>query len=904
MNANKDGLSAVDAATLSLSRCWYALARALRLNKLRDLLGSTISGLETPVTLLGRAYACSPGASESVQEEALARLLHHFQSILWMSYRTGFTPIPAGDAVVLRSDAGWGCTLRSGQMILAQGLQRHLLGPDWRWPVPPGEGVDEAAVAPPHDLARLLQLFWDTPADRNAFSLHNLCAHGRRCGVVPGRWLGPWVMCRALQTTAEAALQHRQDLGLTVAVLADAGGGAPMLVAPRYEAVFTAVDGGGGAAGGADGSPDGSSSSGAKRGQPLQLQTEPSAPELVSLDSCTLAVEAPLPAAALARGAAAAGGGGARRGLILLVPLVLGLGKLNPRYAPQLEAVLSWPQSIGVVGGRPSSSLYFVGCQAAAPSAGPAPVQASADAGGAVDHHHHQHGQEQQSSPPKQQQQQQQDELHQRQHEGAGQRGTQPHAAASTDAAGATSGGSSIIYLDPHQVQEAACSDGDWHTFHCQTPRSMPLAAIDPSLALGFYCGSLDEYRDLCARLEALEANSDGAPLLCVAHSEPVTAPYATPPASEWVSDEMSSEEGGDQGADGEDELFEEEGVAPHPLTMRLAIALGLLLLVAAAAAEPRKLLQDASATAAGEAAATGDEGGGQATAAGEAGATATGGGAAQASAAGNATAGGGGATASSVAQAIAQGGSAAARAVSQAVAGNRSQALASGVAQAVTGGDATAAAQAVAQAVSTQGAAAQATAQALAQGILLSLQQAPVQSVQPVVQTLQTVQQAGVQSLEDQTCNALAQLVTQSLSSQDTQAAARLIATVFIQGGVCATAVADRLAALGCSQLTQAISQAWQVAQQAGQQDAFTKSLAGFQALVSALKACLTSQQVICFASQPPAPAAGGAAVQSESPAPSPSSSPAASPAPAAGGVAQAAAQAAAQARGGAGGR
>ena len=74
MNANKDGLSAVDAATLSLSRCWYALARALRLNKLRDLLGSTISGLETPVTLLGRAYACSPGASESVQEEVRGEL--------------------------------------------------------------------------------------------------------------------------------------------------------------------------------------------------------------------------------------------------------------------------------------------------------------------------------------------------------------------------------------------------------------------------------------------------------------------------------------------------------------------------------------------------------------------------------------------------------------------------------------------------------------------------------------------------------------------------------------------------------------------------------------------------------------------------------------------------------------
>ncbi len=45
------------------------------------------------------------------------------------------------------------------------------------------------------------------PADRNAFSLHNLCVHGRTAGVVPGRWLGPWVVCKALEATARAALQ-------------------------------------------------------------------------------------------------------------------------------------------------------------------------------------------------------------------------------------------------------------------------------------------------------------------------------------------------------------------------------------------------------------------------------------------------------------------------------------------------------------------------------------------------------------------------------------------------------------------------------------------------------------------------------------------------------------------------
>ena len=37
--------------------------------------------------------------------------------------------------------------------------------------------------------------------------------------------------------------------------------------------------------------------------------------------------------------------------------------QVNPRYVPQLQTVLTWPTSIGIVGGRPGSSLYFVGCQ-------------------------------------------------------------------------------------------------------------------------------------------------------------------------------------------------------------------------------------------------------------------------------------------------------------------------------------------------------------------------------------------------------------------------------------------------------------------------------------------------------------------------------------------------------------
>ena len=91
--------------------------------------------------------------------------------------------------------------------------------------------------------------------------------------------------------------------------------------------------------------------------------------------------------------------------------------QLNPVYLPELCATLGMPQSVGVVGGRPASSLYFVGFQ-----------------------------------------------------------------------------GESVLFLDPHQVQAAACDDVDWATFRCDVLRTMALPAIDPSLALGFYCGGAGEW--------------------------------------------------------------------------------------------------------------------------------------------------------------------------------------------------------------------------------------------------------------------------------------------------------------------------------------------------------------------------------------------------------------------------
>lgn len=191
-----DSLSALETLRLGAAHAYYSISRALRLDKVSALLQRAELSLDAPVVLLGRTYTprasphgngTGPGidAEEALfRRKVLAGFVLHFQSTFWLTYRTDFAPLVAGEGQLLRTDAGWGCTLRSMQMIVAQALQRQFLGRDWRWPtVERAESTDAGELhPPPADVTALLRLFWDVPNAGSPFSIHNLCRYGSACG--------------------------------------------------------------------------------------------------------------------------------------------------------------------------------------------------------------------------------------------------------------------------------------------------------------------------------------------------------------------------------------------------------------------------------------------------------------------------------------------------------------------------------------------------------------------------------------------------------------------------------------------------------------------------------------------------------------------------------------------------
>ncbi|NWS99062.1 ATG4C protease, partial [Mionectes macconnelli] len=257
-----------------------------------------------------------------------------FISRIWLTYREEFPQIKGS---ALTTDCGWGCTLRTGQMLLAQGLMLHFLGRAWVWP----EALDmdsDSESWTSHTVRKLTASFeasltaerdpkilpqpqpqpqrstrrnWDVNERRNeayhrkiiswfgdsppaAFGLHQLIEHGKKSGKMAGDWYGPAVVAHILRKAVEEAKDPELQ-GVTVYVAQD----CTVYSSDVIDRQCSFVDSG-------------------KAGT---------------------------------------------KAVIILVPVRLGGERTNTDYLEFVKGILSLEYCVGIIGGRPKQSYYFAGFQ-------------------------------------------------------------------------------------------------------------------------------------------------------------------------------------------------------------------------------------------------------------------------------------------------------------------------------------------------------------------------------------------------------------------------------------------------------------------------------------------------------------------------------------------------------------
>ncbi|KAK9535571.1 hypothetical protein VZT92_007946 [Zoarces viviparus] len=263
------------------------------------------------VIMFGQSY-------ELRDHDEKERFRRSFASRLWLTYRRGF---PQLEGCSLTTDSGWGCVLRTGQMLLAQGLLLHLMPPGWTWSVSPHAVKDDMdlpairrtdgaergpdAKEEPNERGRKLSLgsLLDRPMEAThrrvaswfadhptaPFGIHQLVELGKSSGKKAGDWYGPSIVAHILRKAVAASA----DL--------------PNLV------VYVAQD------------------------------------CTIYLEDVKRLCEQPFPQP--------------WKSVIILVPVRLGGQDLNPSYITCVKKLLTLQCSIGIIGGKPKHSLFFVGFQ-------------------------------------------------------------------------------------------------------------------------------------------------------------------------------------------------------------------------------------------------------------------------------------------------------------------------------------------------------------------------------------------------------------------------------------------------------------------------------------------------------------------------------------------------------------
>uniref|UniRef100_A0AAV1T821 Cysteine protease n=1 Tax=Peronospora matthiolae TaxID=2874970 RepID=A0AAV1T821_9STRA len=274
------------------------------------------SALSAPVWLLGRRFQDVAATDFEAYKRA-------FESILWFTYRRDFVPMTPYE---FSSDAGWGCMLRSAQMLLGQALQRQLNG---RLSLRTAVELESGGTLSEIDV-KLLMWFADAPDSACRYSIHHMVQMGMHYDKLPGEWYGPTT---AAQVLRDLVNQYRRDCGETLA-----------MYVPQEGVVY--------------------------RDDVTQLCVSHLEKEAVEMKEMEMqdgpAFFDPLlhpPAVDECREWSTA--------LLILIPLRLGLDQLNERYVPALEKTVYVPAecgdywwqegTLGVLCGHAAKPITFAG---------------------------------------------------------------------------------------------------------------------------------------------------------------------------------------------------------------------------------------------------------------------------------------------------------------------------------------------------------------------------------------------------------------------------------------------------------------------------------------------------------------------------------------------------------------
>lgn len=392
----------------------------------------------SPIWMMGSCYPAEPVTqSDQVSGEEMyyhPHFLDDFRSLLWFSYRRDF---PCIEQSTLTTDTGWGCMLRTAQMMLSRVLLCKMLVLEHHTPVGSAYPLRSSLT---HEL-KVLRLFADEP--HAPFSVHNMVKRHLRLQKLSGEaqitdWFAPASIAIVLRQLLKAHCPTRlcmyiardgviykdQVCALMHTSFASQNKVENIAASSSPNTTFPFPQ-----------SPPIPQSTQITPAPVIQneAQLQPSAVSLPSPPNSP-----PIPAEMIRKEDPSS------VPCFILAPVRLGISVVNEVYIDGLKALLRLPQSVGFLGGRPKQSLYFVGFQ---------------------------------------------DEQ--------------------------------LAFLDPHIVQQAIEASAAPETYHCQYPQLMPFKDIDPSLAIGFYCHSFEDFECLNAVLQEIQASKN-----CIISVEDVHPAY------------------------------------------------------------------------------------------------------------------------------------------------------------------------------------------------------------------------------------------------------------------------------------------------------------------------------------------------------------------------------------------